>query len=43
MDFSDTKEEARFRSNAREWIAKNAPGYLFEALSASGFGSTRTG
>ncbi len=43
MDFSDTEEEARFRSNAREWIAKNAPGYLFEALSASGFGSTRTG
>ena len=43
MDFSDTEEEARFRSNAREWIAKNAPSYLFETLSASGFGSTRTG
>ena len=43
MDFSDTEEEARFRSNAREWIAKNAPRYLFETLSASGFGSTRLG
>ncbi|MEK9821443.1 MAG: acyl-CoA dehydrogenase family protein, partial [Gammaproteobacteria bacterium] len=43
MDFSDTKEEAAFRTEAREWIAANAPTYLFETLSTSGFGSTRTG
>ena len=43
MDFSDTKEEAAFRAEAREWIAANAPTYLFETLSTSGFGSTRTG
>jgi alkylation response protein AidB-like acyl-CoA dehydrogenase len=43
MDFSDTKEEASFRVEVREWISKNAPTYLFENLSSSGFGSTRTG
>lgn len=43
MDFSDTKEEAAFRASARSWIAENAPDYLHEYLSTSGFGSTRTG
>lgn len=43
MDFSDTVEEAAFRSEAREWIQANAPDYLFETLSTSGFGNTRTG
>jgi len=43
MDFSDTKEEAAFREEVRGWIAENAPDYLFESLSTSGFGSTRTG
>ncbi|MCB1644793.1 MAG: acyl-CoA dehydrogenase [Pseudomonadales bacterium] len=43
MDFSDTKEEAAFRAEARAWIAENAPTYLYEPLSASGFGTTRTG
>ncbi len=43
MDFSDTKEEAVFRQEARAWIAANAPEYLYEPLSTSGFGSTRTG
>lgn len=43
MDFSDTKEEAAFRQEARQWIADNAPDYLYEPLSTSGFGSTRTG
>lgn len=42
MDFSDTKEEAAFREEVRGWIAENAPDYLFESLSTSGFGSTRT-
>ena len=43
MDFSDTKEEARFRTEVKEWISKEAPSYLCDSLSASGFGSTRTG
>ncbi|MBT4161906.1 MAG: acyl-CoA dehydrogenase [Gammaproteobacteria bacterium] len=43
MDFSDTAEEAAFRQEVRSWIAENAPTYLFESLSTSGFGSTRTG
>ena len=43
MDFSDTKEEASFRAEVKEWISKEAPSYLFDSLSASGFGSTRTG
>ena len=43
MDFSDTKEEALFREEVRNWISANAPTYLYEALSTSGFGSTRTG
>ena len=43
MDFSDTKDEAAFRAEARQWIAENAPAYLHEALATSGFGSTRTG
>jgi alkylation response protein AidB-like acyl-CoA dehydrogenase len=43
MDFSDTKEEAAFREEVRAWIDANAPDYLFNALSTSGFGATRTG
>ena len=43
MDFSDTKDEAAFRAEVRQWIAENAPAYLHEALATSGFGSTRTG
>lgn len=43
MDFSDTIEEAEFRQQAKQWIAENAPAYLEEPLSTSGFGSTKTG
>lgn len=43
MDFSDTAEEAAFRIEARQWIADNAPAYLEEPLSTSGFGGIRTG
>jgi len=43
MDFSDTPEEAVFREEVKTWIAENAPEYLHESLSKSGFGSTRTG
>lgn len=43
MDFKDTPEEAAFRQQARQWIESNAPTYLAEPLSKSGFGSTRTG
>ncbi|MBO6555072.1 MAG: acyl-CoA dehydrogenase [Pseudomonadales bacterium] len=43
MDFSDTKEEAVFREEVQAWIKGNAPEYLYEPLSTSGFGSTRTG
>ena len=43
MDFSDTKEEATFRSEVRAWIKDAAPTYLHDSLAASGFGNTRTG
>ncbi len=43
MDFSDTKEEATFRQEVRQWIADNAPAYLAENLAASGFARTNTG
>ncbi len=43
MDFSDTPQEAAFREEVRSWIGANAPEYLFEPLSTSGFGNTRTG
>ncbi len=43
MDFSDTREEAEFRQEARQWLAENAPIYLEESLSSSGFGRTNTG
>ena len=43
MDFSDTAEEAAFRTEVRQWIAGNAPAYLEEPLSTSGFGGIRTG
>jgi alkylation response protein AidB-like acyl-CoA dehydrogenase len=39
MEFSDTKDEAAFRVEIRTWINDNAPDYLFEPLSTSGFGS----
>ncbi len=42
MDFGDTQEEAVFRQEVRTWIKANAPDYLYEALSSSGFGSTKT-
>ncbi|MFP6807297.1 MAG: acyl-CoA dehydrogenase [Pseudomonadales bacterium] len=43
MDFSDTKAEAIFRQEVRQWIEQNAPKYLEQSLSASGFGGTNTG
>lgn len=43
MDFSDTKEEATFRQEVRQWIEDNAPTYLRENLASSGFGGTNTG
>ena len=43
MDFSDTKEEAEFRSEVKNWVADNAPEYLRGYLETSGFGSTNTG
>lgn len=43
MDFKDTPEEAAFRQEVRQWIDDNAPTYLAEPLSTSGFGATRTG
>jgi acyl-CoA dehydrogenase len=43
MDFSDTTEEKKFREEVRAWIAAEAPTYLFESLSTSGFGATKTG
>ena len=43
MDFSDTQEEAAFRVEVRAWIDKNAPDYLFEPLSSSGFGAIQGG
>jgi len=43
MDFSDTREEAAFRAEARAWIQANAPTYLKPYLERSGFGSTNTG
>ena len=43
MDFSDTQEEAAFRVEIRTWIDQNAPDYLFEPLSTSGFGSIQIG
>ncbi|MEM9620853.1 MAG: acyl-CoA dehydrogenase [Pseudomonadota bacterium] len=43
MDFSDSPEEAAFRSEARAFIQANAPHYLAENLAQSGFGNTNTG
>ncbi|MEQ8483218.1 MAG: acyl-CoA dehydrogenase family protein [Pseudomonadales bacterium] len=43
MDFSDTKEEAAFRAEARAWIEANAPKHLKPYLERSGFGNTNTG
>ncbi len=43
MDFNDTAEETAFRHEVRKWVADNAPTYLAEPLSKSGFGSTSTG
>ena len=43
MDFRDSPQEQQFRQEVRAWIQENAPHYLYEALAASGFGSTRTG
>ena len=43
MDFSDTKDEAIFRQEVRQWIAENAPAYLEESLANSGFARTNTG
>jgi alkylation response protein AidB-like acyl-CoA dehydrogenase len=43
MDFSDTRQEAAFRAEARAWISANAPTYLAPFLSRSGFGTTNTG
>jgi alkylation response protein AidB-like acyl-CoA dehydrogenase len=43
MDFSDTPDEAKFRSEARAFVTANAPTYLKPFLEKSGFGSTNTG
>jgi hypothetical protein len=43
MDFSDSTEEAKFRTEARAFIAANAPAYLKTFLEKSGFGTTNTG
>ena len=43
MDFSDTREEAEFRQEARQWLSENAPTHLEESLASSGFGRTNTG
>src|SRR5215831_629481 len=43
MDFSDTPEEAKFRAEARAFVAANAPSYLKPFLEKSGFGTTNTG
>jgi alkylation response protein AidB-like acyl-CoA dehydrogenase len=43
MDFSDTREEAAFRAEARAWLDTNAPTHLKGYLEASGFGTTNTG
>ncbi|HEY5337735.1 MAG TPA: hypothetical protein VIJ85_06005, partial [Rhizomicrobium sp.] len=36
MNFDDTPEEAAFRSEARAWIAQNAPHHLRTAIESSG-------
>lgn len=43
MDFNDTKEEAAFRQEVRDWIDANAPKHLEEDLASSGFGSVNNG
>ncbi len=43
MDFEDTKQEAAFRAEAREWISANAPSYLEEHLEKSVFATVNTG
>ena len=43
MDFGDTQEEAQFRAEARAWIAAEAPTYLTDSLTKSGFGGVKTG
>ena len=43
MDFSDTKQEAVFRSEARAWIDANGPDYLLPYLEQSTFGTMNTG
>ena len=43
MDFGDTQEEAQFRAEARAWIAAEAPTYLIDSLTKSGFGGVETG
>ncbi|MEM7217465.1 MAG: acyl-CoA dehydrogenase family protein [Pseudomonadota bacterium] len=43
MDFNDTPAEAAFRTEARGWIAANAPTHLADALASSTFGNTNTG
>lgn len=39
MDFNDTPQEAAFRSEARAWIAANAPKHLEAELKRASFGS----
>lgn len=43
MDFSDTRQEAAFRQEVRDFIGAAAPHYLDEHLNRSGFGNTNTG
>ena len=43
MDFSDSKAEAEFRAEVRNFIDNNAPTYLAPFLEKSGFGNTNTG
>ncbi len=43
MDFTDSREEAAFRTEVRAWLDANAPTYLKPHLESSGFGNTNTG
>jgi acyl-CoA dehydrogenase len=38
MDFVDSPEQAEFRSEARAWLAENAPRELYEVLKSASYG-----
>ncbi|ARR55121.1 acyl-CoA dehydrogenase [Rhizorhabdus wittichii DC-6] len=41
MDFNDTDQEAEFRREVRDWIARNAPTELWETLNSFSFGQAK--